>query len=131
MDQKTQAAERALALEPRDEVVGKADPLKRGAEYELAGVEDEGLVVVDLDELGQILLRFLDVDERVARIVEDAEVAVDPYVHARGLEQRLVVGVDLDPAFAEQARDRPVGEDHGAILSARACAGGPWAQRRR
>ena len=49
---------RALALEPRDEVVGEPDPLERRAEHELAGMEDERRSVVDLDELGQVLLRL-------------------------------------------------------------------------
>jgi len=42
-------------------------------------------VVIDRDLLGQLLLRLLDVDERIARVVEDAEVAVDAYVDARRL----------------------------------------------
>src|SRR5204863_10005463 len=65
------SAERALALQPRDQVVGQRHALERRAEHELAGVEDEGPVVVDLDQLGQLLLRLLDVDERVAGVVED------------------------------------------------------------
>ena len=90
-----------LPLQPGDEVVGSLHPLERRAEHELAGVEDERLVV-DLDELGQVLLRLLDVDERVARVAEDAEVAVDAHVDARRLEERGVVRVDLDPALVEQ-----------------------------
>ena len=62
--------------------------LERRAEHELAGVEDERLVAVDLDQLGQVLLGLLDVDERVAGVAEDAEVAVDAHVDARRLEQR-------------------------------------------
>ena len=49
--------------------------LERRAEHELAGVQDERLVV-RLDELGQVLLRLLDVDERVAVVAEHAEAAV-------------------------------------------------------
>src|SRR5215210_4129397 len=79
-------------------------------------MEDEGALVVDLDELRQLLLRLLDVDERVARVVEDAEVAIDAHVDARGLEQGLVVRVDLDPTFADQPADRAVGENHARIL---------------
>ena len=79
--------EARLALQPRDEIVGKLDPLERRAEHELAGVEDERAVSGDLDELGQLFLRLLDVDERIARVVEDPEVAVDAYVDARRLEQ--------------------------------------------
>ena len=106
---------RRLSLQPGDEVVGQPHALERRAEHELAGVEDERLAV-DLDQLGQVLLLLLDVDVRVAGVAEDAEVAVDPHVDARRLEQRRVVRVDLDPALAEQALDRPVGENHGPIL---------------
>jgi hypothetical protein len=67
---------------------------------------------LDLHELGQVLLRLLDVDVRVARVVEDAEVAIDPYVDARRLEKRFVVGVDLDPSLVDQPPNRAVGEDH-------------------
>jgi hypothetical protein len=79
-------------------------------------MEDERAFVVDLDQLGQVLLRLLDVDERVARVVEDAEETVDPDVDARRLEQLRVVGVDLDPSLVEQPRDCSVGQDHDAIL---------------
>ena len=114
VDQQPEPAERALPLEPGDEVVGQPHPLERRAEHELAGMEDERRLVVDLDELGQLLLLLLDVDVRVARVAEDAEVAVDAHVDARRLHQRLVVRLDLDPALAEQAPDRPVGENHRA-----------------
>ena len=46
------------------------------------------MVVVHLDELGQLLLLDLHVDVRVAVVVEDAEEPVDPHVDARGLEER-------------------------------------------
>ena len=111
VDQQPEPAERALPLEARHEIVGKPNALERRAEHELAGVQDERPVVLDLDELRQLVLRLLDVDVRIARVVEDAEVPVDAHVDARGLQQRLVVGIDLDPALAEEPRDRPVGED--------------------
>ena len=101
-----------LPLEAGDEVVGQPDALERRAEHELAGVEDERVLVVDLDELGQLRLLDLDVDERVAVVVEDAEEPVDADVDARRLQERRVVRVDLDPPLGEQAGDRRVGEDH-------------------
>ena len=107
-----EAAETRLPFQARDEIVRQRHALERRAEHELAGVEDERLAV-DLDELRQVLLRLLDVDVRVARVAEDAEVAVDAHVHARRLEQGLVVRVDPDAALAEQASDRAVGENHG------------------
>ena len=44
VDQQAESAERALALEAGDEVVGERDPLERRAEDELAGMQDERLV---------------------------------------------------------------------------------------
>ena len=100
----------------RDEVVGERDALERGSEHELAGMEDERLVVRDLDELRQLLLLRLDVDVRVARVAEDPEVAVDADVDAGGLHQRGLVRLDADAALAQQAPDSAIGEDHAAIL---------------
>src|SRR5439155_23086240 len=77
-------------------------------------------VVLDGHLLRQLLLRLLHVDVGVARVVEDAEVAVDTDVDARGLQQRGVVGVDPDASFAQQPLGRPVRENHGAILGRRA-----------
>ena len=57
MDQQPESPDRALPLEPRHEVVGERDAFERRAEDELAGVEDEGVAVGNLDELGQVLLR--------------------------------------------------------------------------
>src|SRR5207247_443482 len=81
-----------------------------------AGMEDERMIAVHLDELRQLLLLDLDVDERVAVVVKDPEDAVDADVHARRLEERLVVRIDLDASFNEVAGDRRVREDHAAIL---------------
>src|SRR4051794_10256264 len=110
MDEEPEASERALALQARYEIVGQPHALQRRPEDELAGVEDERLLARDLDELGQLLLRLLHVDVRVARVVEDAEEAIDPHVEARRLQQSLVVRVDPDPSLAYQPLDRPVGE---------------------
>src|SRR5215208_6049492 len=82
-------------------------------------MEDEGVLSVDLDELRQVLHRLLDVDERVAGVVEHTEEPVGADVDAGGLDQVLVERVDLDPALGELAADRSVGQDHGAILGAK------------
>ena len=83
---------------------GSVDPLVGGAEHELAGVEDERLGALDLDELGQVLLRVAHVDEGGARVVEHAEEAVDAQVDARGLYERLVVRVDGDAPSSSRRR---------------------------
>ena len=46
------------------------------------------MLTVHLDELGELLLLDLDVDERVAVVVKNAEKPVDAHVDARGLEER-------------------------------------------
>ena len=104
VDQEAEASEARLPFEPRDEVVGKPDPFERRAEHELAWMEDEGRAVLDLDELGQVLLFLANVDVRIAVVVENPEVAVDADVDARRLEQGFVVGIDLDPAFLQEPR---------------------------
>jgi hypothetical protein len=120
MDQEAQPAERALSFEPRDEVVGEGDPLERRSQHELARMEDERLaVVLDHDFLCEVLLGLADVDECVARVVEDAKVAVDTNIDARRLQKSGVVRVDTDAAFVEETLDRPVGEDHGGDSTGR------------
>ena len=125
MDEQPEAPERALALEPGDEVVGQPDALQRRPEHELAGMEHERVVALDADELGQLLLLLLHVDVGVAVVVEHAEEAVDPHVDAGRLEQGLVVGIDLDPPLRQGPGDRRVGEDHVAIVTGAGGRGRP------
>src|SRR5215218_1262892 len=54
VDEQADASQRAPALEPRDEVVGQLNPLHGLAEDELAGVQDERLVVPDREQLGEV-----------------------------------------------------------------------------
>ena len=113
MDEEAESSKRAFPFEPRDEIIRQADALERRAEHELARVEDERLLVVrDLDELGEVLHRLLDVDVRVARVAEDAEKPVDAHVHARGLEEVLGVRIDADASLFEQPADGAVGQNH-------------------
>src|SRR5829696_114235 len=74
VDQKTQAAKRALSLEAAHEIVGQPHALESLGQDEFAGMQDERLIAVNGDELGQILHRFLYVDVRVSSVVENAEV---------------------------------------------------------
>ena len=116
MDQQAEPAKRALAFEPRDHVVGDGDPLQGLAEHELAWVQDERLLVGRLDQFGQILHRLLDVDERIARVVEDAVAVVDPQVDARGLDQPVLEGIDDDPAGLDLLSQGLVAQDHEAAV---------------
>ena len=109
--------ERALPFEAGDEIVRQLHPLERRAEHELAGVKDERIAVLDLHELRQPLLLALDVDVGIAVVAKDPKQAVDANIEARRLHQRRVVRIDHDPALVDQSRDRPVGENHGAILT--------------
>ena len=106
-----------LSFQSRDEVVRQGYALERRAEHELARVEDERLVPLDLDELGQPFLLSLDVDVGVAGVPEDPKHPVDPHIEARRLHQRGVVRVDSDSACVDQTPDRAVGEHHRAILA--------------
>src|SRR5512132_1810246 len=112
MDQQPEAPEARLALETGDQVVGQAHPLDRRPEHELAGVQDEGLVVGDLDHLGQVRHLATDVDVRVARVREDAELAVDVQVDGRGLDACVIERLDLDAARRQLLADVDVGQDH-------------------
>ena len=112
VDKKSETAQARFSFESGHDVVGQPDALQRLAEHELARVEDEWLVPLDLDQLGQILHRLANVDERVARVVEDPEAAVDAHVHARRLHHRLVERVDDDPPGLDLRLDAAVAEDH-------------------
>ena len=72
VDQQAEPAEARLALQARDEVVGDRDALQRGPQHELPGMQDERLVGLRLDELGEVLL-LLHVDERVPVVAEHPE----------------------------------------------------------
>ena len=76
------AMPRALPSSRAEHVVGQRDDLVGRAEDELARVQDERLVAVRLDQPGQLGLLDRRVDVRVAVVLEDPEVAVDPHVDA-------------------------------------------------
>ena len=63
----------------------------------ISGVQDEGLVAVGLDLAGEVGLVRSRVDVRVAMVLEDPEVPVQPDVDRRGLHHRGVEGVHRDP----------------------------------
>ena len=114
VDQQAEAAERALALQARDEIVGERDPLERRAEHELAGMQDERTTVLDLDQLREVFLRLLRVDVGRRVVAEDSEQAVDVEVDGRRLDRAVVERVDDDPARRELLTDGDVRQDHGA-----------------
>ena len=111
MDQEAQAAERRLALEARDEVIGQLHPLERLAEDELARVEDEWLVGLDVQELREVGLRSADVDVRVAVVAKDPESPVEVQIDRGWLEVVRVVRVDPHAPRLERRPDVAVGQD--------------------
>src|SRR5215210_7373728 len=113
MNQKTQPAQRALPLEPGNQIVREGHSFERLPEHEFPGVQDEGLAVRRRHQLGQVLHRLAHVDVGVARVVEHAELAIDPDIHARGLHQALVVWLDDDAAGVYLGPDAAVAEYHG------------------
>jgi hypothetical protein len=54
-------------------------------------VQDERLVPIGLDRLGELRLILSRVDMGVTVVLEDPEVAIQPHVHARRLDHLLVV----------------------------------------
>ena len=96
-----------------DEVVGQRDALEGAAEDELAGVEHEGAVVVDLDETSELLEVLLHIDDRHRVVEEHAEELVQTHVDRCGLDQRGVGRLEDDAAGGQLLTDAPVGQDHG------------------
>ena len=115
VDDQTETAQRTLALDTGDEVVGHTDALGGAAEHELARVEHERIVgaVADGDELGQVLLVLLHVDDCRGVVAEHAEEVADPDVDRGGLDHRVVERFDDDAASADLLAQGSVGEDHG------------------
>ena len=88
-----------------------------GAENELARVQDERLLALRLEQLGQVVLSHSRVDVRVPVVGEDAEVPIEADVHAGGLHHRLVVRVQAHPALAQRGLEVPVAQQHARTLS--------------
>ena len=114
VDQQAEPAERRLALDPADEVVGDTDAFERRAEHELAGMQDERFLGAgrDLDELGEVDHVELHVDHAAGVVAEDPEQVRDPHVDRRRLDQRFVERVDHDPTGSQLFAKGAVGEDH-------------------
>ena len=72
-------------------------------------MQDEWLIALRLDEPGEVGLLDGRVNMRVAVVLEDAEHPIEPDIHARGLDHRLVKGVEPDPAGGELGADVTVG----------------------
>ena len=111
MDEQTQASERRLALESSHQIPRQLDPFERLAEHELARVQNEGLVIGDREQLGQVRLGDADVDVGIAAVAEDPKAPVEVEVDRGGLEVDRVVRFDPDAPGLQRARDVAVGQD--------------------
>ena len=78
----------------RPNCYGQLDPFERLAEDEFAGMKDERLVILDVEQLGEVRLRVAHVDVGVAVVAKDAEGPVEVQVDRRWLEIARVVGID-------------------------------------
>jgi hypothetical protein len=75
-------------------------------------MQDEGLLVGDGDERGQLLHRLAHVDVGIARVVEDPEGPVHAHVDAGRLYEVLVVGVENEPPGLDLLLDRAIAQNH-------------------
>jgi hypothetical protein len=79
------------------QVVRQRHDLEGRAQHKLAGVQDQRLAALDLDQAGEVGLVLGRVDEGVSVVVEQAEVLVQTHVDARWLDHRLVVRLEAHP----------------------------------
>ena len=112
MGEQPEPAQARLALQTGGDVVGQGDALIGGAEDELTGVEDEGLVGADVDQVGEAVLVDGGVDDRVPVVVEKAEPPIQAHVDRGGLNHLRVVGVEDDAPGVELSEDVAIGEEH-------------------
>jgi hypothetical protein len=105
-----------LGFQTTCDVVGKRDHFEGRRQDELVGLQDEGVLALGFDQPGQVGLFDGEVDVRVAVVLEDAEVPVQPEVDAGGLDQLRFVRVELDPAGLDLGLDVAIGEEHAGNL---------------
>ena len=86
-----------LALQSAGQVVRQCDYFIGRGEYELVGMQDERILAFRLDQPGQVRLLDRGVDVRVAVVLEDPEVPVQPDVDAGRLDQLGFIRVEFDP----------------------------------
>ena len=75
-------------------------------------MQDQGVSVADVDQLGQVLLVLAHVDDPLGVVAKDPEVPVDVEVDRRRLDAVRAQGFDDDPPLVEGFADGPVGEHH-------------------
>src|SRR5579862_2099193 len=76
VNQQSESAEAALALEPRHQVVWQRHPLERRAENELPRVQDEHVFGINLDKLSELVLVLFHVNETHGVVAEHSEISI-------------------------------------------------------
>ena len=110
--QQSETAEGTLAVEPAHQVRRKPYPLAGNAEHERARMQDEGVELVYLHDLGQVGHLLLHVDEVVALAAEDAQLVAEGEIDAHRLHGLFAVGFHDQAAGANGALDVPVAQCH-------------------
>ena len=116
VDEQAESSERGLAFDPRNDVVGEADCLKRRAEHELAGVQDERLAVADLDRLHEVRRLIERVDDLARVVAKYEERIAESDIDTRGLDLLRVERLDDEAAVLDLLADAPVGQNHAPRL---------------
>ena len=86
-----------LPLKPPSKIVGKLHALKGRPKHKLTRMQHERLVIIGLDQGGEIVLLLAGVDVRVPRVVEDPKEPIKPNVDTRRLDHRLVKRFEPKP----------------------------------
>jgi hypothetical protein len=81
-------------------------------------MQDEGLVLLHLDLLGELVHSLFDIDHSIAVVVKGPKESVDVNVHRGGLDIRWVEGIDADAARLDRLANIAVGEDHREVPAA-------------
>ena len=98
MDHEAEAAQRRLALELAEDVIGHGDALERRAEHELPRMQHELSALGDHDLLGEVRLGQRRVDVGVRGVAEDPEARAKAHVDRSRLDVLHVERLDDDAA---------------------------------
>ena len=123
-------AERKALAQAGGDVVTQGDQLVGGAENELPGMQDEGLIGVHLNQVGQVGLVCRGVDHRVPVVVEQAKQAIEPHINAGRLNEVAIQGIKLNTSSIQGGVDVAVTEQHDTIVAYSAPRQQPQSQTR-
>ena len=117
--EQAEPAEAGLALQTGGDIVRQGDDLEGTRQDELAGMQHERIVRLDLDQAGEVRLLLGRVDNGVLVVVEQPEVPVDPDVDTGRLDHVQIQRIEDDAIRLKLGADVPIREQHPARLAAR------------